>query len=151
MRRRSLLALFRARDGVAALEFALVAAPFLMLSLGTIEFGRLIWTRQAIEMAAMQGARCMGVRSSSCASSGTYSSTNTIAYIEGVASGWGVTLTASDLTLTNNASSGACSGMSVGISQVTINYTFTTAVPGLLTMLSGGAALTAQACFPNQI
>jgi len=49
-----------------------------------------------------------------------------------------------------NATTGACSGLSQTVSQVSISYTFTTAVPGLLTMLSGGEALTAQACFPNQ-
>jgi Flp pilus assembly protein TadG len=147
MRRRWSFNLFSAREGSAALEFALVALPFLMLTFGTIEFGRLIWIREALQMTANQGARCMGVLSSSCASSGAYSSANTTSYIRGVASGWGVTLTASNLTLTNNAASGSpCSGLS----QVTINYTFLTAVPALLTMLSGGTAVTARACFPNQ-
>jgi Flp pilus assembly protein TadG len=147
MRRRWSFNLFSAREGSAALEFALVALPFLMLTFGTIEFGRLIWIREALQMTANQGARCMGVLSPSCASGGAYSSANASSYIRGVASGWGVTLTASNLTLTNNAAiGGPCSGLS----QVTINYTFSTAVPALLTMLSGGTALSARACFPNQ-
>ncbi len=150
MKRRSWSKLLAGREGVAALEFALVSVPFLMLTLGTLEFGRLVWTRQAIEMAAAQGARCIGVLSSSCASGGAYNSANATSYIEGVASSWGVTLIDSDVVQTNNQSSGACSGMSVHISQVTINYTYQTVVPGLLSMLAGGDALTAQACFPNQ-
>jgi Flp pilus assembly protein TadG len=145
MRHRWFFTLFSAREGAAALEFALVALPFLILTFGTIEFGRLIRIREALQMTANQGARCMGVLSSSCASGSAYNSANTTSYIQGVASGWGVTLTASNLTLTNNAAS-PCSGLS----QVTINYTFSTAVPALLTMLSGGTALTTRACFPNQ-
>ena len=63
-----------------------------------------------------------------------------------MASGWGVTLTAADITATNNSATSPC----VGDAQVSVSYTFETVVPGLLTMLSGGAALTAQACFANQ-
>jgi Flp pilus assembly protein TadG len=146
MRRRSFSELFSARDGVAALEFALVALPFLMLSLGTIEFGRLMWTREALQTTAIQGARCMGVRAPACASGGVYNATNSKTYMQGVATGWGITLTAASITVNANSASGACTGLS----EVSISYTFQTAVPGLLTMLSAGSSLTGHACFPNQ-
>jgi Flp pilus assembly protein TadG len=142
--------LLRDRRGVAALEFALVSIPLMMLAFGTIEFGRLLWTRQALETTAAEVARCIGVLSSSCASGGVYSSGNTTTYAESVASGWGVTLTSTNLTLTASASSGGCSGLGKTLAEVTINYTFETAVPGLLPMLSGGSALTGHACFPIQ-
>ncbi|HEX3404901.1 MAG TPA: TadE/TadG family type IV pilus assembly protein [Acetobacteraceae bacterium] len=150
MTRRSFRALFADRRAGHAVEFGLIALPLMMLALGTIEFGRLIWTREALQMTATQGARCMGVLATSCSDAASTPPTNTISYIESVASGWGITLTSSNLTLTANATTGACSGLSQTVSQVSISYTFTTAVPGLLTMLSGGEALTAQACFPNQ-
>jgi Flp pilus assembly protein TadG len=148
MRRRSLCALFAAREGVAALEFGLVAIPFLMLSLGVIEFGRLIWTREALQTTAMTGARCMGVRAPSCASGvpPAYDATRSSSYIQSVAAGWGITLVPASITLSANSASAACTGLS----EVSISYTFQTAVPGLLTMLSGGSSLTGYACFPNQ-
>ena len=134
-----------AREGVVAVEFALLAVPFLMLSLGTFEIGRLMWTNEALEATAAIGARCMGVLASSCASSGVYSSTNTSAYIVSVASGWNVTIPSSALTLTT---SGTCGGIS-GFSEVTISFTFQTVVPNLLDSLSS-IPLSVQACFPNQ-
>jgi hypothetical protein len=47
-------------------------------------------------------------------------------------------------------SASEASGACLGLSQVSISYTFETVIPGLLAMLSGGSALTAQACFPNE-
>jgi len=138
--------LLAARDGVVAMEFAIIASALMMLTLGTIEFGRLLWTQEALNATAIQTARCIGVRSSSCASGGTYNASDTTTYAETVASGWGVTLTAADITATNNEGSGTCAGDA----QVSISYTFESVVPGVLTMLSGGAPLTAQACFANQ-
>jgi Flp pilus assembly protein TadG len=135
-----------ARDGVVAMEFAIIASALMMLTLGTIEFGRLLWTQEALNAAAIQTARCIGVRSSSCAAAGAYNADDAKTYAETAASGWGVTLTSSDITATNNSATSPC----VGDAQVSINYTFQSVVPGLLTMLAGGAALTAQACFPNQ-
>jgi Flp pilus assembly protein TadG len=135
-----------ARDGAVAMEFAITATALMMLTLGTIEFGRLLWTQEALNATAIQTARCIGVLSISCASAGAYSSANTTSYAETTASGWGVTLTAGDVTASTSGASSACSGDA----EVSISYTFDSVVPGLLTMLAGGAALTAQACFPNQ-
>ena len=142
--------LCRARRAVAALEFALLAVPLLLIVLGIIEFGRVLWTREALQMTAVQGARCMGILASSCASTGSYSSTNTTSYIESVAAAWGVTLTGSNLTLTRNSTNTACAptGGTPNISEVTITYTFHTMVPGMLTMLSSNS-LGGHACFPN--
>jgi Flp pilus assembly protein TadG len=142
--------LLTARRGVVALEFGFLVIPLLLLTFGTIEFGRLLWTRQAIEATAIEVARCVGLLSSSCASGGVYSATNTKNYAVQVANGWGVTLTSSNVTPTNNEGTGACSGYTPSVAQVSINYTFQSVVPGLLSVLSGGTALSAQACFPNQ-
>jgi Flp pilus assembly protein TadG len=145
-RRRPFRLLRAAREGTAAVEFALLAVPFLMLSLGTFEIGRLIWTNEALQETAAVGARCMGVLASACASAGNYSQTNTETYIVGIAGGWNVALDASALSLTHN---GSC-GTVTGFSQVTITYTFQTVLPTVLTTLSAGIPLSVQACFPNQ-
>ena len=42
-----------ARQGGVAIEFAVVAVPLIMLTLGTVEFGRLMWTRQALTATAI--------------------------------------------------------------------------------------------------
>ncbi len=147
MRRGGLIRRFgRARGGATAVEFAIVVMPFILLTFGVLEFGRLVWTRQALEEAAVAGARCMGVLSSSCASGGAYSATSTSSYIITRAQGWGVTLPTADVTLSNASS---CAGVT-GFSQVSIAYTFTSPVASLLSMSSTGVPLAINACFPNQ-
>jgi len=120
--------LVAACGGTTAIEFALVAPIFMMFLFGTIEFGRLLWTEQALQETAIAGARCMAIaqgttQSSACASSGTYSS----------------------ITLNNAAT---CGG-TAGFSQVTLTSTFVTAVPQLVQLAAGGTSLTATACYPN--
>jgi Flp pilus assembly protein TadG len=144
MRRRPLSLLAGDRSGGAAVEFGLVIGPFLLLLFGVIEFGRMLWTANAMQETAIAGARCMGILNASCAASGAYSSTNTTSYIETTSSSWGVPLTSTNITLNNAAT---CAGVS-GFSQVTISYTFQTAVPFITSLASN--PLTATACFPNQ-
>jgi Flp pilus assembly protein TadG len=137
-----------AHGGATAVEFAAVLGPLMLLIFGVFEFGRLLWTREALQETATAGARCMGMSATSCAAAGAYSSGNTNTYIEGVANSWGVTLTAANITLNNNAT---CAGVSAanGFSSVTITYTFQSIVPSVVTTLSGGSTLTSTACFPN--
>lgn len=143
-------ALPRACSGATAVEFALVAPMFLMLVFGTIEFGRLLWTEQALQETAIAGARCVAIAQGSnpthspCASSGSYSSTTAISYIQGIASGWGLSLPSANISPTP-AGSGGCAGLS----QVTLTKTFNSVVPNLIHLGSGGIPLTASACYPN--
>ena len=104
--------LIAACGGTTAIEFALVAPIFMMFLFGTIEFGRLLWTEQALQETAIAGARCMAIaqgttQSSACASSGTYSSTTTNSYIQTIASGWGLSIPSSAITLNNAAPAAA--------------------------------------------
>jgi len=146
--RRLLRGFGAARGGAAAVEFALVLGPLFLLIFGVFEFGRLLWTREALQETATAGARCMAMSVTSCASGGAYSSTSTSTYVEALANNWGVTLTAPNLALNNNAT---CAGVSAvnGFSSVTITYTFQSVVPNFVTALSGGTTLTTTACFPN--
>ena len=133
------------RRGGAAVEFSAVVLTMFTLLFGVTEFGWYMWTANALEQTAIQGARCMGVLATDCASSAAYSSTKTLSYVRQVASTYGVTVPTAGVVLSTAASCGGASGFS----KVTINYTFTTVVPNLITGLSS-VAMTQQACFPNQ-
>jgi Flp pilus assembly protein TadG len=128
--------------GASAIEFALVAPMFLALVFGTIEYGRLLWTKQALQQTAIAGARCMAIaqgpiQDSPCAAGGTTS------YIQSVASGWGLSVPSSNIML-----SSSCGG-TAGFSQVQITSTFNTPVPAIVLLAAGGTGLTATACYPN--
>lgn len=133
------------RSGASAVEFALVLPALLMLAFGAIEYGRLLWTKEALQQTAIAGARCMGILQSSCASGGSFSSANATSYVQQVASGWGITVPSAGVTLTQNATCGSVTGFS----QVSLTVTFTSVVPLTVLMPSGGQTLTATACFPN--
>lgn len=132
--------------GASAVEFALVVIPLLVLLMGTVEFGRLLWTRQAMQSLALSAARCMGVHQTTCSNAGAYDSSNTTAYIVQAASALGVAITATNVVLNANTS---CGGVA-DFSMVTITYTFTSVVPQLIPGLPDGIPLNTTACFPNQ-
>jgi Flp pilus assembly protein TadG len=143
--------LLSSRRGTAAIEFAMAAPLFLMLLFGSVEFGRLLWTKQALQEAATAGARCMALAQGStvdssnlCLSGGSYSSTATQTYVQTEAAKWGITLPTADITPTSNAT---CGG-TTGFSQVSIASSFTSVVPQLVG-LSGAVAINASACYPN--
>lgn len=144
MIRPRLLGAARDRRGATAIEFSLVAISLLMLVFGVIEFGRVMWTREALQETAIATARCMGVLNSNCAAGGVYSASATTSYVERVALGWGLTLPDSGVTLNPSAT---CGGVA-GFSQVTVAYTFQTVAPGL-SLPASGIPLSATACFPN--
>lgn len=139
-------ALLADRRGASAVEFALIAAPLLLLIVGTVEYGRLIWTKQAMQSIAISTARCMGIRQLECSSGGAFSAAATRAMVVADANSIGVGLAAADVTLNKAA---ICNGIS-GFSQVTISYQFTSAAPAFLTAMATGGNLSATACFPNQ-
>ena len=150
MRRRP-RGIWRSRSGAAAFEFAVVITPLMILMFGTIEFGRLLWTRDVVKQVAADGARCMGVLAPGCSSAGpAYSSTKTVAYIVGRANGFSVPLTSSGVTI-DRANSCASPVGSNTSSRVQIQFTFNSVVKNLLTALASPQLLTVSACFPNQV
>lgn len=58
--------LLRSRAGTTAVEFALVALPFITLLFGIIDFSRLVWTQTALQFAVEKTARCAAVNTSAC-------------------------------------------------------------------------------------
>lgn len=138
--------LWRDRSGASALEFAIIAGPLILLLLGTIEFGRLLWLRQALEDTATAAARCMGIPQPECAVGGVYNANATRNFITGTAGGWGLAVNADNIVLNNAAT---CSGLS-GFSNVQVTYQFSSPVPGFLEVVGMASTLTSNACFPNQ-
>ena len=144
--RRSLTGLRRDAAGASAVEFALILPALCLLFFGILEFGRAMWTREALQETATAGARCIALPQTQCASGGTYNATNATSFVQGVANGWGLTLPSGDITL--NAST-SCAGIS-GFASVTIAYTFQTVVPNYVPFGTSGIILNTQACFPLQ-
>jgi Flp pilus assembly protein TadG len=144
-RRRAPCGLARARQATTAVEFAICALAMMLIVVGFVEFGRLTWSFEALQEAAVQGARCMGLGASSCSSGGVYSAANTTTYVIGLATSRGVTINAGMVTLSPTATCGGASGFS----QVSISYQFTTVAPVLLASLVNGFTVPASACFPN--
>jgi Flp pilus assembly protein TadG len=129
------------RHGTAAIEFAFLVGPLLLLMFGSIEVSRLIWVQNAMHETAISGARCMGIRALDCADGETFSAAETTDFIRQTASSWGLTITATEIAI--NPTSGC--GNPTGFSSVVISYRFTSALTALT-----GPQLRSEACFPNQ-
>ena len=54
--------LWREQRGVAAVEFAFIAPALLLLTVGIIDVGRMMWTASTLDHAAREGARFATVR-----------------------------------------------------------------------------------------
>ncbi len=141
-----------ARGGATAVEFALVSPMLLVLLLGVFEYGRYLWTVNALQHTVTMTARCMGVLNPGstgvpgCATGAAFDASKTRAYGEGLGGAWGVPLADSNFTL--NASA-ACGGLA-NFSQAQVIYVFNTYLPQILPSMSAGYTINETACFPNQ-
>ncbi|RUT30227.1 pilus assembly protein [Arsenicitalea aurantiaca] len=133
------------RTGASAVEFALIIGPLLLLLFGSIEFGRYLWTRQALQETAIAGARCLAVPQSECMLSGTYNAATARTHVQSIARGWGIALADQGVTLEPDVS---CAGTS-GFSRVVVSAPFNSPVPQVMTALTGAETISASACFPN--
>lgn len=134
---------WRGTRGTTAIEFAMLAVPFLGIAVGIFEFGRACWTLEALQESAVQGARCIGVHETGCYSSGSFDASGTISYVQGVAQGWGITVPTADITPTQSTTCGTVAGFS----QIQISYNFSTVVGNLIPSLSN-ETLSVASCFP---
>ena len=117
-----------ARDGVAAVEMAILLPAFLTVLLGIVEFGRVFWTQTALQFAVEAAARCAAVDTTTC--SGT-STTQTYA----ASQAFGLTIPSTDFSVTQPS----CGN------KVSIAYSFSFLVPALLPWT---VTLNAQSCHP---
>lgn len=114
------------RSGATAIEFAILAPVLLMLLMGVVEFGRMLWAENALQYAVAEAARCMSIDTNVC---GSVRETQDFA------------ATTSGMHFPRSIFSvdfAACGNM------VSARYTFAFVVP----VLPRPVTLTAQSCFP---
>ena len=133
--RRLALALARETSGAAVIEFAFSLPIMLVAILGTVEFGRIMWTQNALHYAVEEAARCMTFNTTTCSSTATIQSY--VASVSGLSFGNG--------SATFTPTTGAACGGGVTGNKVIASYPF----PFLTTLFSYNVTLTAKACFPT--
>ena len=128
--------------GSTALEFAFVAPPLLLLLFGGLEYGRLLWTWQALQLAGDQTARCVAIGGTACSTPSTYA-VNT-------ASGFGALgLATSGVAVTNlpATSTTTCNPLSGNAAiRIQLSLTFTSPVATFIPSLN--KTLVTTSCYP---
>ena len=125
---RALPRLARACGGATAIEFGLLALPFLLLVAGIMDCSRMVWTHLALQVAAEQAARCAVVDATNCGTA-----TQVQAYAAAVMPTPGTTPASFSLAT-------APCGY-----QVSASLSYAVIVPGYL---PASVTLTAQSCAP---
>lgn len=125
--------LWSARDGVAAIEAAILLPTFVLFLLGICEFGRVLWTQSELQYAAEAAARCAVVDASSTCSSN--SATETYAAAQAFA-----------LSLPSSTFVASCTPTPTPTATVTASYGFTFIVPQLFPWT---LTLTAKSAYPS--
>ncbi len=121
--------------GSMALEYGLLLPVLLLMMLGTMDVGRLIWTYTTLHRAVEAASRCAAVNPVACGTPAQIAS-------RAVNEAWGLSVTAGDFT----AQTQNCGA------KVTANYDF----PLLIPWISGtppenqpnAITLTVSACYP---
>jgi Flp pilus assembly protein TadG len=130
--------------GATALEFAFAAPVLLLLLFGCIEYARMLWTWQALQLTSDQTARCVAIGGTACTTPSTYAVS--------VANGFGAFgLTASDVlidhpsgTTSNNAACNPPSGNTAV--RVRLSLAYVSPVAALLPSLEN--TLMTTSCYP---
>lgn len=138
---------FRAdENGAVLVEFTLILIPVLLLSVGLVELGRFVWTREALADIAIGAARCMAVEQPACGGIDNYSAAATTQMIRDQAAGRWINLQALEITLEKD---GNCAGVQA-FSRVELTYLYRPDfdLPQIVNAL--GRTLEVTACFPNQ-
>ena len=124
--------LLRDEAGASAIEFALVLLPLILLTLGTINAGLLIYTVATLNFATQDAARCATVKTTVCDSQ-----THLQSYARANYGG----LTAAPTFTLSAPTTGACAGGNFVNASATYQF-----VTGLS---STNIPLSATACFPK--
>jgi Flp pilus assembly protein TadG len=114
------------KRGASAVEFGIIAPAFLVLLIGTIEVGRMLWMVNALHYSVQEAARCASINTTTC---GTSSQIKDFA-----ASRSGAGLSSSVFT----AAVATCGN------QVSANYPMPLNIP----FFSSSITLTARSCYP---
>ncbi|MFQ6017100.1 MAG: TadE/TadG family type IV pilus assembly protein [Kiloniellaceae bacterium] len=119
------LPVLKDRQGTAAVEFGLVAPILFIATLGTLDFGRMLWVASTIEHAATAGTRYAGVRGAESNSPATVSDIQ--AFVQNRAAGVDPNDLTINVTFTPNNSSG-------GSVTVQVGYQFSFLMVGFLSL-----------------
>lgn len=119
--------LLRATAATTSLEFGLVAFVPVLMILGVVEFGRLLWTRQIMMHVADMTARCYSISSVLCSGTNTPAS-----YAVALAAKDGLTLASSNVTTGAQPSCDSSTGGTIKYYTIGISYTFRSAAASLL-------------------
>ncbi|WP_164730643.1 TadE/TadG family type IV pilus assembly protein [Pelagibacterium montanilacus] len=130
-------ALARDTRGAAAVEFALLIAPFLLIVFGTIEVARAYWTREALHDVATATARCIGVGQLECGAEG-FSLADSRSFAIATAAGRAVSLDTDTMRLETGVE---CDGLPNAVA-VELQASFASVFP-----LDMAIDFTANACF----
>lgn len=126
--------LVRERQGVAIIEFALLMPLFVIIVIGIIELGQMLWTQTALQHAVEMAARCASINTTTC---GTSATIQTYA----VGQTYGMTLPNSTFTATTST----CGNTGKTGNLVTASYGFALKIPYVT---SQTVTLLAQSCYP---
>jgi Flp pilus assembly protein TadG len=85
-------------SGATAIEFSIILLPLILLTVGTIDLGRLYWTRNALNDVAIAGARCAAINAPPCVDFRT-NPNNARDFIQKTASQRAITLEPSSIVL----------------------------------------------------
>ena len=128
--------------GVAAVEFALILLPLLLMVLGIIDGGRMLWTQNSLQYAVEQAARCAVVNTTispscptTCASCPTTCGTTAQIQSYAVCMAYGMSLSSSVFSSSNCGSN---------TQQVSASYSYTPLFP-----FPNNVTLTASSCRPT--
>jgi len=119
--------LMRAQAGSMSVDFALVAAPLLLLILGTMEVGRTLWYQNALNYSVEEAARCATVDVNNCNTS------DQIKSYAAARSGAGFS------SATFSTSTAACGNL------ITASYPISLGIP----IANASITLTARSCYPK--
>ena len=123
--------------GSTMVEFALVAPALMAFIFLILEGGRMIWTKQLLEDAALDSARCLGLRALPCK---TDAGVQAFAVEQATSSG--VRLLTANVTVQANV---ACNGTN-GLGRVRLEVPYSSPAAGFLPVKID--KLSAEACFP---
>jgi Flp pilus assembly protein TadG len=122
----------------AAVEFALVLWPLLLLVLGAVDGGRMVWTQNSLQYAVEQAARYAGLNKAACSTGPTvcYTPAQIQSYAASMANG--MSLSPSVFSSTS-AGCGAVAG-----TQVSASFSYSPLFP-----FPSNVTLTASSCRPT--
>ncbi len=126
------------RSGATAVEFAVVASAAVLLLIGALQVGLLLWTNNALQITAGLTARCAALGSCSDPAS----------YAVSLAGQWATTGAVKTSDVTVSAAS-SCQGASGGYSKFTMVTISSEQWSGLLIGPLAGVKLKASACYPS--